>query len=143
MTAQTRQINKGRFEQGDTPQGSDFVDLIDSFLSVANTSAQTVASKANFSGGVATTTVSAVTVNTGDIVSNTSNVRTAIGIGTVAPAAGLHIVSSAEAAFKLDVVTTTKASGGTGGAVPTSAQGFLTVQINGTKFYVPFFNVKA
>lgn len=57
MTAQNRTTNKGRFEQGDTPQGSDYVDLIDSYLSLADTTAQAVSSPLTLSGslGVAAT----------------------------------------------------------------------------------------
>ena len=40
MTAQTNAVLKSSFEQGDKPQGSDFADLIDSFLSVVDTTAQ-------------------------------------------------------------------------------------------------------
>lgn len=143
MTAQTRTVNKNRFEQGDTPQGSDFVDLIDSFVALSDTTAQTIVSKVIFSGGLDTPLVSANAVNAISIIAGSAQVRGGIGIGTAAPTQGLFIATSSETALVMDIVTTTKASGGTGGAVPVSAQGFFTVQINGTKFYVPFFNVKA
>lgn len=44
MTIQTRTVLKSKFEQGDTPQGSDYVDLFDSSLNLADTTAQTVTS---------------------------------------------------------------------------------------------------
>ena len=44
MAQQTRTTMKGVFEQGDTPQGSDYVNLVDSYLSLADTTAQTVTS---------------------------------------------------------------------------------------------------
>jgi hypothetical protein len=44
MTAQTRSVNKGKFEGGDTPQESDYVDLIDSFVSLSDTTVQAVSS---------------------------------------------------------------------------------------------------
>lgn len=44
MTIQTRTVLKAKFEQGDTPQGSDYVDLFDSALNLADTTAQTVTS---------------------------------------------------------------------------------------------------
>lgn len=44
MTAQTRATNAARFEQGDTPQGTDFADLIDSFVSLSDTTAQSITS---------------------------------------------------------------------------------------------------
>ena len=44
MTAKTRVTNKSVFEDGDKPVGSNYVDLIDSFLSLADTDAQTLLS---------------------------------------------------------------------------------------------------
>lgn len=72
MTAQNRATLKAEFEQGDKPQGSDYADLIDSFLSVADTTAQSVASKVTFDGGLAATTVSAAFVGnlTGNVTGN-------------------------------------------------------------------------
>ena len=175
MTAQNRTVNKARFEQGDLPQGSDFADLIDSFLSLVDTSSQTVASNVVFSGGVNIATVSAATLvveNYGNVSANrvdssvvsaavlvanealliaasahsfaatSAMVFTGFGIGTVAPTNGIFIASSSESSVSLDVTTTAIASGGTGGAVPASAQGFLIVRINGGSFRIPFFNVK-
>lgn len=42
MTAQTRAALKLKFEQGDRPQGSDYEDLIDSFLNTQDTTAQSI-----------------------------------------------------------------------------------------------------
>lgn len=53
MTQQTRATNKAKFETGDAPVEADYVDLIDSFLSLADTSAQTVTSPVTFSDAVA------------------------------------------------------------------------------------------
>src|SRR3990167_443658 len=63
MTSQTRVTNKSRYEQGDTPQGSDYVDLVDSFLSLADTTAQSVTSQITVPTINVTTEVSAVLVN--------------------------------------------------------------------------------
>jgi hypothetical protein len=52
MTAQNRTVNKSRFEQGDTPQGSDYVDLIDSYLSLADTTAQSLSSPLTMAGSL-------------------------------------------------------------------------------------------
>lgn len=63
MTQQNRTTNKGKFEQGDKPQGSDYVDLIDSYVSLADTTAQSVSSPMTVTGSLgASTTVSAVSV---------------------------------------------------------------------------------
>ena len=42
MTAQTPTYLKGRFEQGDIPQGSDYEDLIDSFVNLQISAIQTM-----------------------------------------------------------------------------------------------------
>ncbi len=44
MTAQTRTVNKGVFEQGDQPQGSNYADLIDSYVAIADTTVQSLSS---------------------------------------------------------------------------------------------------
>jgi hypothetical protein len=61
MTAQTRSVLKGVFETGDTPDGSNYTDLIDSSLNLSDSTAQTVTSDLVVSGtfGVAATASSA------------------------------------------------------------------------------------
>lgn len=114
MTAQNRSVNKARFEQGDTPQGSDFTDFIDSYLALTDSTAQSVASHVTLSGGVATTTVSAN---------------------------ALKVVNSASDSFLvLNVSTTATALGGAASTVPTVAAGYLTVEINGVLKRIAFFN---
>ena len=44
MTAQSRATNRANFEQGDVLSGSNFSDLIDSFVSIVDTTAQSMAS---------------------------------------------------------------------------------------------------
>ena len=61
MAAKSRANLKAVFEDGDSPQGSDFEDFIDSFISLTDTSAQSLASNLTLPG-VAATTVSAGTV---------------------------------------------------------------------------------
>lgn len=63
MTAQNRNANKAVFEQGDRPQGSDYVNLIDSFLSLVDTSAQTVVSDISVPNVTVTTELSANNVS--------------------------------------------------------------------------------
>jgi hypothetical protein len=62
MTAKSRANLKAAFETGDKPRGDDFGDLIDSFVSITDTSAQSPASQL-IVPSVATGTVSATTVN--------------------------------------------------------------------------------
>ena len=45
MTAKDRPANKAAFENGDKPQGSDFENLIDSYVSNADSTAQSMVSK--------------------------------------------------------------------------------------------------
>lgn len=133
MTQQTRTVNKGRYESGDTPSGSDYVDLIDSFLALADTTAQTVTSFVTFSGGLVTTVCSA-----NSFIGNAAAI-TAIGQGTVAPASGFWLTAT-EGNARIDVATTTRASGGTNGAVPASAQLFALVTVNGVGYRIALFN---
>lgn len=58
MTAQTRAVLKGEFEDGDTPAGSNYEDLIDSFVSISDTTAQSIASDLSAPILIATTEVS-------------------------------------------------------------------------------------
>ena len=44
MTVQSRSTLKATFEDGDTPAGSDYTDLMDSFVHISDTSAQSVGS---------------------------------------------------------------------------------------------------
>jgi hypothetical protein len=63
MTAQTRTVLKALFEDGDKPQGSNYSDWIDSMVSIADTTAQTVASDLVAPKFIATTEVSAPIIN--------------------------------------------------------------------------------
>ena len=128
MTAKTRATLKQQFATGDVPTGSDYVDLIDSFVNITDTTAQAIASEAVF------TTVSGAT----------GRFSSAVAIGTAAAAgAGLTVQSSDEAsALKFDTPTTAIASGGGGGAVPTSAAGYLIVMVSGVSRRIPYFSHK-
>ena len=76
MTAQTRVTNKSRYEQGDKPQGSDYADLIDSFLSLADTTAQTSTSDFIAPKLIATTEVSAPLVVATEVSASTVQTKT-------------------------------------------------------------------
>jgi hypothetical protein len=78
MTAQTRSTLKNAFEQGDRPQGSDFADLIDSFLSISDTASQTITSPVVFGGAVSFNgEVSAASLTVGGAASFGGKVTTA------------------------------------------------------------------
>lgn len=59
MTAQIRSVLKGKFEQGDSPQGVDYEDLIDSAANLAETTAQAFAGEIQAPKFVASSEVSA------------------------------------------------------------------------------------
>lgn len=67
MTAKSRSNLKAVFENGDSPQGSDFEDLIDSSVSLTDTSAQSLASNLT-APGLAATTVSAGTMRSDGVL---------------------------------------------------------------------------
>lgn len=94
MTAQTRTTLKAKFEQGDTPQGSDFADLIDSFISVADATAQSMTSDLSVpkldaatvsATNVIASTVAATQVSATNIIVSTV-VATRIDAGSVSAA---------------------------------------------------------
>lgn len=77
MTAENRAALKALFETGDTLLQTSFEDLIDSFLSLTDTSPQNVTSNVTFSGALTANkiTVSASCQSADLRVSNTLNVR--------------------------------------------------------------------
>lgn len=62
MTAQSRSTLIARFQTGDVPVGSDFEDMIDSFVATVDTSVQTITSHVTFSGGAAVATLTAADI---------------------------------------------------------------------------------
>jgi len=67
MTAQNRNTNKGRFEDGDKPSGSTYIDLIDSFISIADSTAQSIASDFTAPKIIGSTEVSSPQVNATEV----------------------------------------------------------------------------
>lgn len=100
MAQQTRATNKALFETGDKPDGSNYADLIDSFLSLADTGAQTVTSPVSFSG--------AISVASG-VSANTVEASTASITGTVSA----HHVHASSATFIGNVAVSGKVDGST------------------------------
>lgn len=88
MTAQTRTVNKARYENGDQPQGSDYIDLIDSFVTIADSTAQAITSDLTAPAFIATTKVSAPTVNCTTLNVTAVSAATANFTGTVSAANG-------------------------------------------------------
>lgn len=76
MTAQTRSVNAALFQDGDKPTGSNYADLIDSFLSLADTTAQTITSDIQAPKMIATTEVSSPQINTTEVSASILNADT-------------------------------------------------------------------
>lgn len=170
MTQQTRAVNKARFEQGDTPQGTDYVDLIDSYLSLADTTAQAMSSPLAVTGALGATTVSAATVSANAVnasaatftilsigTANVSKVSAATAVfGTVSAdtvqtsAAHATLISGANvSANALGItgsltwtaeVTATTVSTGTQ-TLPAIAAGYLVATVCGQTVGIPYFKV--
>lgn len=66
MTAQVRAYLKSIYENGDVPQGSDYVDVFDSFVSISDTTVQSLNSPLTTSN-LGATTVSAASIEVGDV----------------------------------------------------------------------------
>lgn len=146
MTQQTRAALKLKFEQGDRPQGSDYEDLIDSFVNTQDATAQTlnstlvvpklgaasvtanmVSAQSVVVSGALAVTVDAVTVSAQHVNGSAANFGTVSAQNMQASAAtlgSLTVVGRASAAeyvtFSIDTsvaaVSTTQASGKTLGA---------------------------
>lgn len=95
MAAQDRSTNKAAFENGDKPQGSDFANLIDSFVSLSDSTAQTITSKlegSEFVGAVSAgnTSISGTLTYTG----STTVAAVASGAVTIPGSALGYIIAS-------------------------------------------------
>ncbi len=166
MTQQTRSTNKGRFEQGDKPQGSDYVDLVDSYLSLADTDTQTITSDIVVPVLTATTEVSAIQINvsaltvyghmsavsvfadevnasaiTGVIVSaNTVNASSATFTQVSAATLNADTLNLTGSMVWTAAVTACAISTGIS-TVPTSVAGYLVMTVSGQTVGVPYFKV--
>lgn len=158
MTQQTRSVNKGRFEQGDKPQGADYIDLVDSYLSLADSTAQVVTSNIEAPTLIATTGVTAPKF-VGTEVSASAGFFTTIQIATLVTgqranmsAASFRTTISADGntfcstlsvfAFATAVATAVSASGSTGTLrVPTTVARYLAIQVCGRTMMIPCFEL--
>lgn len=97
MSAQNRTTNKARFEDGDTATGSNFSDLIDSFVSLTDTAAQNVASDLRAANLITPGKVSAATLNLSTFQASTVSAAHLVG-------ANLTSQTSAQMSGTLNVV---------------------------------------
>ena len=93
MTAQTRTTNKGRFEDGDRPPGSDYSDLIDSFVSIADSTVQSITSDFSAPKLIATTEVSSPQVNATEVSASVANLTTLNAATVSASTANVNILN--------------------------------------------------
>jgi hypothetical protein len=77
MSEQDRATLKQAFATGQSPTGSDFANLIDSALNLAETASQTINSPINFAGGFSAASLSAATVGAAQGTFTTLNASSA------------------------------------------------------------------
>ena len=178
MTAQTKATLKPLFETGDVPDGSTYTDLIDSFVNLADTTAQTM------SGALVTTVLGASEVSaptgkfgtvavsgglsaargefgvvgiTGDVSAVNAQFKAVAVSGGVSAAVGqfgtLEVSGNATfSAASITLLTLTgfvtaqvtasvQNQGGSIMRVPTTAAGYILVQVCGKSVGIPYFNV--
>jgi len=90
MAQQTRAVNKALFEDGDKPSGSNYADLIDSFISLADTTTQSTTSDISAPKMIATTEVSSPLIVTTEVSASIINSHQATFTGTVT-ASAIHV----------------------------------------------------
>ena len=100
MAIQGRATLKGVFEQGDVPQGSDYVDLIDSFVHLSDTTTQSITSDLSVPG-VIVTNLSAASANV------TGGLRID---GTITVSGGTNFLSQAQGFLYTEVTGLASAS---------------------------------
>ena len=96
MAITSRVTLKSAYETGDKPQGSDYVNWIDSFLHLTDTSAQAISSKVNFNASVQFQTLKALDISVS-------------GVGASLVSCGRLVASSVSA--RITVTDTLKVSG--------------------------------
>lgn len=141
MTSQTSTILKSAFEQGDRPQGSDFVDLIDSFVNLVDTTAQTVTSNITIPNINTGRLIASATVETSRVVASNK-----ISWGSVA---GCELTSSGTAnvatltLLNASIIEYTSAETsaffGDAGVTDMGAVKFARIIVNGSAYAIPLF----
>lgn len=138
MTSQTRATLKGVFETGDTPTGTNYTDVMDSFLSLIDTTAQTVTSDLSVPKLLATTEVSAEAI----FVSSSSRFRAAVSFG-----GGITVSASSHFGENITVSGSSRFIGALsiGGAVAVSGAATIagTITVSGSSTFVLPVNVSA
>lgn len=138
MTARTPTYLKARYEQGDIPQGTDYEDLMDSYLNVAVSAEQSIDSNLRTTKEIIAATVSAGSINvTGTatlnaISSPSISATNASAANLAANTANLNTVSADSINVSGNVIFGTFDIS----AVATTQAGAIT--LNGTRNFVIF-----
>ena len=145
MTAQSRTTLKAKFENGDTPPGSDYTDWLDSYLHLIDVSAQTIASPITVTTMGATTvsaaTVSAQRVNASamTVVANISAASLNLsGKLTTSSITVTGIVSGATGHFGALVMNSEVTASVSAAA---SAARYISIQSSGVSYWMPVYNM--
>lgn len=94
MTARTPTYLKGKFEQGDIPQGTDYEDLMDSYVNIAVSAEQVIDSNLKTTKEFVAATVSANTGNFTNLTANAFNISTVSAASLIANVANIATVSA-------------------------------------------------
>ena len=136
MTAKTRNNLKSEFETGDVPDGTDYSDLIDSFLSLSDTDAQTITSTVNLPTANITTKMSAAAANvTGEL--SVSGATTLDGPVQVAGSASFQNVALAGTIVYAKVITAASVTGQSSAAAPNTYRKYLQIYVSGVEYAIP------
>lgn len=142
MTQQTRAVIKAKFEQGDTPQGTDYEDWVDSTVFLSDTTAQALSSPLSVAGSLGAST--AVSAESGEF--------TSVAVSGAVSALSLHAATGSVATFSANAVgitgslvwtaevTATVIGTGTQ-TVPGTAAGYIVVTVCGQTVGIPYFKV--
>ena len=103
MTAQNRATLKALFEDGDIPTGSNYKDFIDSFVSLADTSAQSLSSKLTLDTMEVTGTVTAAAVRASAVTVSGAFTIDGTIVAEVSATATVSAVASANRWAKITV----------------------------------------
>jgi len=110
VTAQTRPVNASRFEQGDAPQGTDFADLVDSFVSLADTTAQSITSDFRAANLITAGKVSAATLSISSFNASSVSGATVLGETATFTSAAVGNLSASNTIRTVNLFVTTSAN---------------------------------
>lgn len=148
MTAQSRVALKSVFEDGDQPQGTDFADLVDSFVSLVDATAQSITSPITVPT-IGATTVSAATVSAQTVNGSAASFLGKIDAATVSAqrinaSAATFTAAISAARINAEVTASSAHIGvlvftGETTAAASADSTYVRVRVNATQFWVRMF----